>query len=120
MASTARKGTMRDLDLLWAVGTAVLVINIPAALLGGNLYGLSLSVIGGGVGILHFWQLAHTVGLLCHAPSDGIPTATPKRKLHRFKLVEKEHWSVHQRTKIIECSSCGAQRKIVRAQGTGE
>lgn len=120
MVSTARGGIVRDLDFLWGLATVVMLISVPQSILAGDLYVLSLSVIGGGVGILHFWQLAHTVGLLCHAPADGMPTATPKRKLHRFKLVEKEHWSVHQRTKIIECSSCGAQRKIVRAQGTGE
>lgn len=121
MVSAIRGETVRKLDFLWAFATAVLVLNIPFAIVLFDASELLVSVVGGGVGILHFQRLTHTVDLLCHAPVAGMPAAPPKRKIHRFKTVEGSRtWSTQRRIRIIECSSCGTQRELVWTHGNGE
>lgn len=121
MVSAARGGIVRKLDVLWGIATVVMLVNVPAAILVGDVTGLLLSIVVGVAGMVHFRRLAANVDLLCQAPVGDLPAARPKRKLHRFKTVEGSRtWSVQRRTRVIECSLCGAQRKIVRIHSSGE
>ena len=118
--SAARGVIVRKLDVLLGIGTVVMLVNVPSAILVGDFSRLLGGIVGGVAGIVHFRRLAAKVDLLCRAPVGGPPDARPKRKLHRFKTVEGSgRQDIRRTTRVIECSLCGAQREIVRYKNEG-
>ena len=111
---------MRKLDVLLGIGTVVMLVNVPAAILVGDLSRLLGGIVVGVAGIVHFRRLGAKIDLLCRAPVGDLPDAQPKRKLHRFKTVEGSRTQdIRRTTRVIECSLCRAQREIVRYKNEG-
>jgi hypothetical protein len=107
---------VRKLDVLLGIGTVVILVNVPAAILVGDFSRLLGGIVVGVAGIVHFRRLAAKVDLLCRAP-----WATHLMHSQSGGCTGSRRWSGHIRrtTRVIECSLCGAQREIVRYKNEG-